>query len=192
MLMRYVLLILISIHICSNISLADGEHVKRAIGNINTDDYYYINLKVVDENSGEAFDTCVIGPKLFEAVSLEKGIIDETYPNYPTARKIAAKKKDLVFKFKNKNAIELLRPRFDKAILEEVANQIKGYSNAELIRQLKFDVNEEVRDIYAKKDRKDYNKYLEALACLLIKRGLFPKRGGYANILSLESEDHKK
>jgi hypothetical protein len=137
-----------------------------------------ITLVSVDGSSRRA--VCIPAPFLLGAIDREHHLGDQA-----KALEIALSKADFVFQFKNPAASENVQPRYTEAILAEVRARLKGLSRSELLAGF-HGGSGSLDALYSRHRAGEYTAWRDAIAHVLLERGLLPGHGDPVGVLTVQ------
>jgi hypothetical protein len=153
----------------------------RAIRNESTAPNYVL-ITVVDDKIKKHRVACIEAPFLLGAIHTERNLSYDK-ENIKRAIDIALNQKDLTFHFSNPKALKNIEPRYTDAILEEMREKLRPYSNEQLFDGFKSNRGG-FHELYD--NSSDYGAYRNAIAHVLLERGILPGRGCIAGNLTVE------
>lgn len=155
---------------CATAQAPVSDGFAKAVANDSTSPSYVL-VAIVNDKSKTRQVVCTKGTYLIEALRLQYHF-PITDVGWRKAVGMALANKARTFHFSNVQALAFVRPRYSPQILAEVQAKLKRVSTPELVRGI---VNGSLRQVYEKS--KDFDAYREALAYVLLERGLQPFMG---------------
>lgn len=145
-----------------------GDLFEKAILNDSTAPSYVL-VKVCNVQTEISRMICTEAPFLLGAIHIEYNI---PYDRAGSEQAIhfALANNGKVFRFSKPNAIESVKPRYSFEVLLEVRKLLEPLSDQELLMGFHTG-NNSLHKIYENRD-KDYGQYRDAVACVLLERGI--------------------
>ena len=135
----------------------------------------YVLITVVDEKAGKVRSGCTTVNAFMGAIHMEHGL-DYDPTGEARATDIVLSSQDHVFKFKNRRALENITFAYSEAVLSEVRAKLSGLSEQQLRDGIA--TSGSLPELYqGKRPWQAHDAYRDALACVLIERGLSPGMG---------------
>lgn len=156
---------------------------ERAIKNDSTSPNFVL-VKVVDDKARKTEVICTEAPFLLGAIHREHGLPNDA-SGTQKATALALAQKDLTFHFSQREALDNLTRAFTASELREVRDALQSRSDDELLKGFRGD-GTELDALYMGKGVKKYSAYRDAIAQVLLERGLLPRRGCVAGFLTVE------
>lgn len=144
----------------------------------------YVLITVVDTKANRSYVICTEAPFLLAAIHHEQDI-EFNEAGSRRAEAFALKQKNRIFQFSKPGSLKNIEPRYPERILNEVREILKRYSNDELIRGF-TGKKTELSKLYNEQSEHLYGAYRDAIAHVLLERGLLPRRGCSAGFLTVE------
>ena len=135
----------------------------------------YVLITVVDEKAGKVRSGCTTVNAFMGAIHMEYGLGYDP-AGEARATDIALTSQDHVFKFKNRRALENIAFAYSGAVLNEIRGKLSGLSEQQLRDGIA--TSGSLHELYqGKRPWQVHDAYRDALACVLIERGLSPGMG---------------
>ncbi|MDF9826906.1 hypothetical protein M2447_000991 [Ereboglobus sp. PH5-10] len=153
---------------------------RRAILNRSTAPNFVL-ITVVNDNTNEARVVCVEAPFLLGAIHRENNIpySDE---GVRKALDLALANKDQVFHFSNQEALANINPHYGDVILDAMRVVLKDIPDSALKNGFRGH-GSDLDNLYMRQEGEKYSAYRNAIAHVLLERGLLPGRGCFAGHL---------
>ena len=146
----------------------------------------YVLITLVGSRATTNRVICTEAPFLLGAIHHENNL--ECDPaGQAKAIALVLKQKNRTFKFSNVDAIKNVQPRYTETELAEMRAAIKGYSDDDLRRGLTPEDTELQRKLFKRSTEGRYGAYRDAVAHLLLERGLLPRRGCIAGWITVDN-----
>lgn len=145
----------------------------------------YVLVTIVNDNTKEVRQGCVLAPFLLGALHDEQQIPYDA-ASIRKVEELALSNKEKIFHFKNGIALNNVRATYTPEILDEMRTALKSYSEKEL--RDGFNGSETaLMNLYMSKPGKLYLAYRDTIACVLLERGLLPRCGCVVGTLSIDN-----
>jgi hypothetical protein len=145
----------------------------------------YVLITVIDGSSRSNRVVCTEAPFLLGAIHREHNLgYDKT--SLQKVDSLALAQRSRTFKFSNPEAIKNVQPRYTEGILDEVRRALKHYTDDELRQGLRLE-GTELSKLYDEKPGRAYGAYRDAIAHVLLERGLLPRRGCVVGRLTIDN-----
>jgi hypothetical protein len=146
----------------------------------------YVLITVVDNRTGKATLACTEAPFLLGAIHREREIAyDEK--GCQRVMSLALARRNRTFKFSSPEAVRNVQPRYTRQQLEEMRELVKACSDDELRKGLTSRNTELRRRLFETRADDSYLAYRDAVAHLLLERGLLPRRGCVDGFLTVDN-----
>ena len=146
----------------------------------------YVLITLVDKRTGSSRVACTEAPFLLGAIHQEHELAyDENGER--KAMSLALTQQDRTFTFSNPRAIKNVQPRYTEKQLEEMRGAVQECSDHELRRGLTPEDTDLQRKLFGTNRERSYGAYRDAVAHLLLERGLLPRRGCIAGWLTVDN-----
>lgn len=156
---------------------------RRAIMNESTAPNYVL-ITVVNGTTNETQLVCTVAPFLLGAIHEEYKIpYDDTGCRNAMRRALA--QRDRMFRFSQELALKNIGSRYSKQILGEMRAALKGLSDEEL-RKGFTGFKTKLSELYSGRSYTEYSAYRDAIAHVLLERGLLPRQGCVAGYLTID------
>jgi hypothetical protein len=152
---------------------------RRALENHSTAPNYVL-ITLVSEDGRSRREACIPAPFLLGAVQRE-----HHFPDLSKALETALSAADFVFQFKDPGAAENVRPRYTEAMLAEARGQLKDLSRTQLLAGFKGGRGP-LDPLYSRYRSEEYAARRDAIAHVLLERGLLPGHGDVAGFLTVQ------
>jgi hypothetical protein len=149
---------------------------RRALENHSTAPNFVLITLIAADGSRRA--ACIPAPFLLGALARERHV------GLEEALRLALSQPDLAFRFKDPEAIRNVRPSYTEALLAEVRERLKRRSRPELLAG--FGGSGPLDSLYSGYRGEEYAARRDAIAHVLIERGLLPGQGDPAGFLTVE------
>jgi hypothetical protein len=155
----------------------------RAIQNDSTAPNYVL-ITVVNDKTKEARSVCTEAPFLLGAIHRERQI---SYDNAGVrkVKDLALAQTNRTFHFSREDALKNITHYYNDAILTEMRSALKRFSDEEIRKGFRGD-GQGFDKLYMDKPRQQYSAYRDAIAHVLLERGLLPRRGCIAGFLTVD------
>jgi hypothetical protein len=144
----------------------------------------YVLIRVINDKTKEMVITCTEAPFLIGAIHMERQIpYDE--PGSRKAKELALTRKDRTFRFSRDDALKNIGRHYDETILAEMRVALKPFSDVDIRNGFRGD-GRALDKLYIDRPGRQYSAYRDAIAHVLLERGLLPRRGCIAGILTID------
>jgi hypothetical protein len=144
----------------------------------------YVLITVVDDNNKQQKLVCTEAPFLLGAIHRERQIFcDEA--GSAEVEEIALGNKDRTFHFSRADALKNMPRRYDEKILGKVRSILKDLSDDQIRKGFRCD-GKGLDKLYMNKPKRQYSEYRDAIAHVLLERGLLPRRGCVVGCLTVD------
>jgi hypothetical protein len=169
--------------LCAKAGTNAIELFTRAIQNNSTAPNYVL-ITVINDRTKEARLLCTEAPFLLGAIHIERQI---SYDDAGCRRvkDLALGNTNRTFHFARNDALKNLACAYDDAVLTEMRSVLKPLPNEEIRKGFRCD-GEGLDKLYVRKRARDYNAYRDAIAHILLERGLLPRRGCVGGCLTVD------
>jgi hypothetical protein len=151
---------------------------KRALENDSTAPSYVL-ITLVSADGRSRREICIPAPFLLGAITRERHI------DYGKALEIALSTADFTFQFKDPAAIKNVQPRYTDAMLAEMRAKLKDRSRAQLLAGFRSGRGP-LDSLYARYRSEEYAARRDAIAHVLLERGLLPGAGDPLGFLTVQ------
>ena len=141
----------------------------------------YVLIKLQDPQTRRYEVACISAPFLLGAIHKEHGW-DHDREGERRAMELALRQPGRAFRFSNKDARRNASPRYAPGVLDEHRRALAGFSNRELISQLRSG-RSALHDLYESASDENYLAYRDAVAHVLLERGILVGRGDIPSLL---------
>jgi len=136
----------------------------------------YVLITVLDTRTGARRVVCTEAPFLLGAIQQQLHITQEESIAFALAQR------DRTFQFSQPEALKNITPQYTDTILDEVRDALQSYSNEELMLGL-TGKKTEISKLFIEQTGQRYVAYRDAMAHVVLERGLLPARGCIAGYL---------
>jgi hypothetical protein len=140
----------------------------------------YVLITLVSADGSSRREVCIPAPFLLGALQREHRLAGQS-----RALDLALSKADFVFRFKDPKAGENVQPQYTEAILAEVRARLKGLSRSELLAGF-HGGSGPLDALYSRHRAGEYTAWRDAVAHILLERGLLPGHGDPAGVLTVQ------
>ena len=151
---------------------------KRALENSSTAPSYVL-ITLVSADGTSRREICIPAPFLLGAITRERHV------DYGKALEIALSTADFNFQFKDTAAIRNVQPRYTDAMLAEMRAKLKDRSRSELLAGF-HSGRGPLDSLYALCRAEEYAARRDAIAHVLLERGLLPGTGDRVGFLTVQ------
>jgi len=155
----------------------------RAIQNESTAPNYVL-ITVVDDNTNKRRLLSTEAPFLLGAIHSERKISYDA-AGVNKVRQFALSCKDRTFHFSSSDALKNVSARYDENILVEMRSALKNLTDDQLRKGFRCD-GKGLDKLYTDKPSREYSAYRDAIAHVLLERGLLPRRGCIVGCLTVD------
>jgi hypothetical protein len=159
------------------------ELFTRAIQNDSTAPNYVL-ITVVNDKTKEAGLVCTEAPFLLAAIHRERQITYD-HPGVRKVKDLALAQTNRTFQFSREDALKNITHYYNEAMLIEMRSALKRFSNEEIRKGFRGD-GQGLDKLYMQKPSQQYSAYRDAIAHVLLERGLLPRRGCVAGYLTVD------
>lgn len=144
----------------------------------------YVLITLVSADGSHRRAVCIPAPFLLGAIDREHHLTGDEAGG-AKALEIALATPDFAFQFKNPKAIENVQSDYTEVILAEVRAKLKGLSRSELLAGFRGGGGP-LDTLYSHRKSGEYTAWRDAIAHVLIERGLLPGHGDAVGVLTVQ------